>query len=56
MFYYFEILDDQQTGWFEPDPTTATPYYVVTVGPKGHGPGFEKSPSPAGKTVLSTKY
>ena len=39
LLYYFEILNDQQTGWFEPDPATATPYYVVTVGPKGHGPG-----------------
>jgi hypothetical protein len=28
LMYYFEILSNQ-TGWFQPDPLTATPYYVV---------------------------
>jgi hypothetical protein len=32
LMYYFEVLNDQNTGWFQPDPATATPYYVVSVG------------------------
>jgi hypothetical protein len=32
LMYYFEVLNDQKTGWFQPDPTVATPYYVVKVG------------------------
>jgi hypothetical protein len=31
LMYYFEILTDENGGWFQPDPHTATPYYVVTV-------------------------
>ncbi len=31
LMYYFEILNDQKTGWFHPDPSVATPYYVVKV-------------------------
>jgi hypothetical protein len=31
LMYYFEVLNDQKTGWFQPDPIVATPYYVVTV-------------------------
>ena len=30
LLYYFEILS-QDSGWFEPDPRAATPYYVVRV-------------------------
>jgi len=29
--YYFEILSADGKGWFEPDPLTATPYWVVHV-------------------------
>ena len=29
--YYFELLSRGGGGWFEPDPTAATPYYVVTT-------------------------
>ena len=31
LMYYFEILNTEKTGWFDPDPATATPYYVVRV-------------------------
>ena len=29
--YFFEILRADGTGWFEPDPMTATPYWVVHI-------------------------
>ena len=29
VMYYFEVLNDHKGGWFQPDPVTATPYYVV---------------------------
>lgn len=29
--YYFEILQADGNGWFEPDPLAATPYWVVHV-------------------------
>jgi hypothetical protein len=29
--YYFEILHADGNGWFEPDPLTAIPYWVVHV-------------------------
>jgi len=29
--YYFEVLNHEGTGWFLPDPSKATPYYVVSV-------------------------
>jgi len=29
--YYFEVLQADGNGWFEPDPLTATPYWVVHV-------------------------
>jgi hypothetical protein len=32
LLYYFEILNRAGSGWFQPDPATATPYYVVKVG------------------------
>jgi len=31
LMYYFEVLNDQKTGWFQPDPAVATPYYVLKV-------------------------
>ncbi len=31
LVYRFEILSNQGLGWFEPDPETATPYYIVKV-------------------------
>jgi hypothetical protein len=37
LMYYFEVLNDQKTGWFQPDPLTATPYYVVKVNSKQEG-------------------
>lgn len=32
--YYFEILNRENTGWFEPDPMTTIPYHWVRVEPK----------------------
>ena len=29
--YYFEILRADGNGWFEPDPLTAAPFWVVPV-------------------------
>ena len=29
LMYYFEILNTGRSGWFQPDPHTATPYYVI---------------------------
>jgi len=29
LMYYFEVLNDSESGWFQPDPLTVTPYYVV---------------------------
>jgi hypothetical protein len=34
LIYYFEILNRENGGWFEPDPFTTTPYYVVRIEPK----------------------
>ena len=31
MQYFFEILHADGSGWFEPDPLTATPYWVVHI-------------------------
>lgn len=31
LLYYFEVLNDENGGWFYPDPAVTTPYYVVTV-------------------------
>jgi hypothetical protein len=33
--YYFEILNSEGGGWFQPDPLVTTPYYVVKVSPRG---------------------
>ncbi len=29
--YFFEILHPDGSGWFEPDPLTATPYWVIHI-------------------------
>jgi len=29
LMYYFEILNSEGGGWFEPDPDQRTPYYVL---------------------------
>ncbi len=31
LMYYFEVLNREGGGWFEPDPDRATPYFVVKV-------------------------
>jgi hypothetical protein len=31
MRYFFELLHADGSGWFEPDPLTATPYWVVHI-------------------------
>lgn len=31
LMYYFEVLNTGGGGWFQPDPHTATPYYVIQV-------------------------
>jgi hypothetical protein len=33
LMYYFEVLGKGGSGWFQPDPQVATPYYVVKVQP-----------------------
>jgi hypothetical protein len=32
LMYYFEVLNKEKTGWFEPDRNLAMPYFVVKVG------------------------
>ena len=34
LMYYFEVLSDNGGGWFQPDPLTQTPYYVVQTSAK----------------------
>jgi hypothetical protein len=34
LMYYFEVLSDNSSGWFQPDPLTQTPYYVVKTSGK----------------------
>ncbi len=29
LMYYFEVINDANGGWFQPDPRVTTPYYVV---------------------------
>jgi hypothetical protein len=29
LMYYFEVLNSEKSGWFFPDPSVATPYFVV---------------------------
>jgi len=33
LMYYFEVLAENRSGWFYPDPASATPYFVVTTRP-----------------------
>jgi hypothetical protein len=33
LMYYFEVLNDRNGGWFQPDPLRETPYYTVKVMP-----------------------
>jgi hypothetical protein len=33
LMYYFEVLNDRNGGWFQPDPLRETPYYVIKVVP-----------------------
>jgi len=34
LIYYFEILNRDNGGWFEPDPFTTSPYFVIKIEPK----------------------
>jgi len=34
LMYYFEALSDNGSGWFEPNPLTQTPYYLVKTSGK----------------------
>jgi hypothetical protein len=36
LLYYFEVLNSEHTGWFQPDPAVTTPYYIVTVRKAAH--------------------
>ena len=39
LFYYFEVLNAEGSGWFEPDPlTAATPYFTVHIQAPRTGP------------------
>ena len=31
LMYYFEVLNADGGGWFQPDPLRETPYYVLRV-------------------------
>jgi hypothetical protein len=31
LLYYFEVLNEEKSGWFYPDPLTRAPYFVVTT-------------------------
>ena len=31
LLYYFEILNRENSGWFEPDPDKANPYHVIRI-------------------------
>jgi hypothetical protein len=33
LMYYFEVLNERDGGWFQPDPLRETPYYTVQVIP-----------------------
>src|SRR5258708_6636832 len=40
VFYYFEILNADGTGWFEPDPFSATPYFTLPINAPRGGPNY----------------
>ena len=31
LMYYFEVVNETGGGWFEPDPLSRTPYFVVST-------------------------
>lgn len=38
LFYYFEVLNREGSGWFEPDPLASAPYFVVHIQAPRTGP------------------
>lgn len=38
LFYYFEVLNQEGSGWFEPDPLASAPYFVVHIQAPRTGP------------------
>jgi hypothetical protein len=38
LFYYFEVLNAEGSGWFEPDPFGGTPYFTVHIQAPRTGP------------------
>jgi len=38
LFYYFEVLNQEGSGWFEPDPLTTAPYFTVHIQAPRTGP------------------
>jgi hypothetical protein len=38
LFYYFEVLNSEGSGWFEPDPLAAAPYFTVHIQAPRTGP------------------
>jgi len=38
VFYYFEILEANGGGWFEPDPLAAAPYFTIHINAPRVGP------------------
>ncbi len=38
LFYYFEVLNREGSGWFEPDPLAAAPYFIVHIQAPRTGP------------------
>jgi hypothetical protein len=38
LFYYFEVLNREGSGWFEPDPLAASPYFIVHIQAPRTGP------------------
>jgi hypothetical protein len=38
LFYYFEVLNAEGSGWFEPDPFGGAPYFTVHIQAPRTGP------------------
>jgi len=38
LFYYFEVLNAEGSGWFEPDPLGGSPYFTVHIQAPRTGP------------------
>ena len=38
LFYYFEVLNSEGSGWFEPDPLASAPYFTVHIQAPRTGP------------------